>query len=203
VLALQPGNDHARVALAEALLSQGRLAEAADEARIVDERGACGQSAARTLAFASLAAGDAEGAALDAAPLAPGELAAYRAWRALLGGEPAPALPAMAAAPLLTALGALLHVEAYESFGLLLPAWEQVGLPWRERSEALAELYQRRGYLESAAEQWIAIVQQAGPDARSLGALSAIAAARGLEEDAEVFAEEARRLSATGAAVLK
>jgi tetratricopeptide (TPR) repeat protein len=196
VLDLQPGNDHARVALAEALLSQGRLPEAAAEAKRVDDFGPRGPAAARTRAFACLAAGDVEGAALDAAPLPPGELAAYRAWSALLGGEPAPALPAVAAAPLLTALGALLHLEAYETFGALLPAWEQVGLPWRERSEALAELYQRRGYLDSAAEQWIAIVQQAGPDARSLRALSAIAAARGFAEDAAVFAAEAEALAA-------
>jgi tetratricopeptide (TPR) repeat protein len=196
VLDLQPGNDHARVALAEALLSQGRLDDAASEAGRVDEGGPCAPAAARTRAFASLAAGDVDGAALDRAPLPPGELATYRAWAAVCSGEPAPALPGAAAAPLLTALGALLHLEAYETFGTLLPAWEQVGLPWRERNEALAELYQRRGYLESAAEQWIAIVQQVGPDARSLRALSTIAAARGMDEDAAVFAAEADAMAA-------
>jgi tetratricopeptide (TPR) repeat protein len=196
VLELQPGNDHARVALAEALLSQGRLDEAAAEAQAVDAAGPCGQAAARTRAFARLAAGHADALELDPAVLTPGDLAAYRAWQALLAGEPAPALSAAAAAPLLTALGALLHIEAYEAFGLLLPAWEQVGLPWRERTEALAALYQRRGYLESAAEQWIAIVQRAGPDARSLRALSEIAAARGFGEDAAVFAAEADALAA-------
>jgi tetratricopeptide (TPR) repeat protein len=188
VLELQPGNENARVALAEALLSQGRLAEAAVEAD------ACGPRAARTRVFAQLAAGD--DGAFDAAGLSGGELAAYGAWRAVLHGKPAPALPATAAEPLLTAFAALLHLEAYDAFGTLLPLWDQVGLPWRERSEALAELYQRRGYLESAAEQWIAIVERAGPDARSLQALSAIAAARGFEEDAAVFAAEAQALAA-------
>jgi tetratricopeptide (TPR) repeat protein len=201
VLELQPGNDHARVALAEALLSQGRLGEAAAEAQAVDASGPCGQAATRTVAFARLAAEDADAAAealaaARAAGLPAGDVAAYEAWHALLAGESATALPATAAAPLLTALGALLHLEAYDAFGRLLPAWEQVALPWRDRSEALAALYQRRGYLESAAEQWIAIVEKSGPDARSLRALSAIAAARGFDEDATVFAAEADALAA-------
>jgi hypothetical protein len=151
--------------------------------------------------FARLAGEDAAGAATAlnaarAAGLPAGDLAAYEAWRLVLAGEAAPPLPATAAAPLLTAMGALLHLEAYEVFGRLLPAWEQVGLPWRERCEALAELYQRRGYLESAAEQWIDVVQQAGPDVRSLRALSSIAAARGFDEDTAVFAAEADALAA-------
>jgi tetratricopeptide (TPR) repeat protein len=203
VLELQPGNDHARVALAEALLSQGRLDEAVAAAGVVDAAGICGEAAARTRAFASLAAGDVAAATLDAAPLPPADRAAYGAWRALLAGEPAPALPATAAVPLLTALGALLHLEAYDAFGVLLPAWQQVELPWRQRGELLADLYHRRGYLESATEQWIAIVEQVGPDERSLRALAEIAAARGFDEDAAVFAAEAGRLSATGAAALK
>jgi tetratricopeptide (TPR) repeat protein len=201
VLELQPGNDHARVALAEALLSQGKLAAAASEAQAADPQGACREAAARTAAFAHLASGDAASAsvalvAARAAGLPAGDLAAYDAWLALLEGEPAPALPGAAAAPLLTALGALLHLEAYEAFGRLVAAWDQVALPWRQRTEALADLYQRRGYLDSAAEQWIAVVEQAGPDARSLTALSAIAAARGLDEDAQVFAAEAQALAA-------
>jgi len=140
---------------------------------------------------------------IDARSLAAGDRAAYGAWQALLAGESAPGLPAAAAAPLLTALGALLHLEDYEAFGTLLPAWDQVALPSRQRGELLAELYQRRGYLDSAAEQWIAIVERSGPDARALQALAEIAAARGFHEDAEVFAQEAGRLSANGAAVLK
>jgi tetratricopeptide (TPR) repeat protein len=201
VLELQPGNNHARVALAEALLSQGRLDEAAAEADAVDAGAPCAEAAARTRAFARLAAEDADGAAqalvaARAAGLPAGDLAAYEAWQALLAGRPARPLPATAAPALLTALGALLHLEAYEPFGRLLALWEQVGVPLRERSQALAELYQRRGYLESAAEQWIAVVEQAGPDARSLRALSAIAAARGFDEDAAVFAAEAEALAA-------
>ena len=203
VLELQPGNDHARVALAEALLSQGRLSDAAAQADGVDELGPCGEAAARTRAFACLAGGDPDGARLALSPLAAGDRAAYDAWRALLTGDPAPALPAAAAAPLLTALGALLHLENYEAFGTLLPAWDQVALPARQRDELLAELYQRRGYLESAAEQWIAIVEHSGPDTHALQALAEIAAARGFHEDAAVFAQEAGRLSASSAAALK
>jgi hypothetical protein len=203
VLDLQPGNEHARVALAEALLSQGRLTEAVAQCEMVDPLGPCGESAARTRAFACLAAGDPEGAQLAIAPLGAAERAVYGAWSALLTGGPAPALPAAAAAPLLTALGALLHLEDYDAFGTLLPAWDKVGLPSRRRGELLADLYQRRGYLESAAEQWIALVEQSGPDERSLRALADIASARGFDDDAAVFAAEAGRLSASGAAALK
>jgi hypothetical protein len=73
---------------------------------------------------------------------------------------------------------------------------ESVALPWRERREALAALYLRRGYVDSAGEEWLAVCRQEGPDVRALRGLSAVAAAKGLAEDAQIFAEEAAALAA-------
>jgi hypothetical protein len=55
-------------------------------------------------------------------------------------------------------------------------------------------MYLRRGFLDSAGDEWIASVQEGGPDARSLFGLAQVAAARGLLEDAQMFAEETRAL---------
>ena len=62
--------------------------------------------------------------------------------------------------------------------------------------EALAELYLRHGYADSAAEEWIAACEQGGVDAPALRGLAAVAVARGLDEDAQVFAAEAEALAA-------
>ncbi|MEA2395737.1 MAG: hypothetical protein QOJ82_3628, partial [Solirubrobacteraceae bacterium] len=49
-------------------------------------------------------------------------------------------------------------------------------------------------YLESAADEWIAVVQDLGADAPALTGLALVAAARELPEDALAFAREARDL---------
>ena len=69
-------------------------------------------------------------------------------------------------------------------------------LPWRERRQALAELYLRHGYADSAAEEWIAVCEQGGIDAPALRGLAAWPSPRGLDEDAQVFAAEAEALAA-------
>jgi hypothetical protein len=51
-------------------------------------------------------------------------------------------------------------------------------------------MYFHQGFLESAADEWIAVCG-AGPDARALVGLAQVALARGFDEDALVFAEEA------------
>ena len=58
----------------------------------------------------------------------------------------------------------------------------------------MSNLYLRRGFLESAGDEWVAAVQEDGPDARSLFGLAQVAAGRGLLEDAQMFAEETRTL---------
>jgi tetratricopeptide (TPR) repeat protein len=205
VLAAQPEAGPARVALAETLLSQGRLAEAAREADAVAAGSPWAPAAARTALFARLADGAPEAevtAALQrarAAGLDGAELEAFAAWVAVRGGAPVPGrgrIPAPAAPVVLTMLEALLRLEAFDPFAALLAVAEALALPPRERRERLAALYLRRGFLESAADEWVAAVQEHGADVRALRGLSAVAAARGMDEDAVLLAREADALAA-------
>ncbi len=201
VLEAQPGCEQARVALAEALLSQDRLAEAAEIADRVDPESMAAAAGARTALFARLA--DERRDDLDAlliraraAQLDEAELHAFAAWGAAQSGDPLPTtIAAGAAALVLAMLEALLRIERYEPFGALLAVLDVVAIPWRETREQLARMYTRRGYLESAADEWIAVCRQA-PDVAALTGLAANARARGLDEDAELLAAEAHALAA-------
>jgi hypothetical protein len=64
-------------------------------------------------------------------------------------------------------------------------------MPMREVRELMASMYMRRGFLESAADEWIAAVQDFGPDARALTGLALVATARDMRDDALAFAREA------------
>jgi tetratricopeptide (TPR) repeat protein len=196
VVEAQPANAHARVALAETLLALGRFADAAAEAAAVDPDAPCAEAAQRTELFARLTDGTpADANAAVALPDA--ERAVFAAWAAVRAGGDAPAaLPAEAAAPVLIMLDALARLQAFDAFEALVAVLEVVALPWRERRQALAELYLRHGYADSAAEEWIAVCEQGGVDADALRGLAAVAVARGLDEDAQVFAAEAEALAA-------
>jgi tetratricopeptide (TPR) repeat protein len=199
VLDQQPASVPARVALAESLLSQERYAEAAAEAAGVGEGEPAAAAARRSELFGLLVSGDLDGAgaalarARDDLPGAEAEL--FSAWRAAASGAELPAaLPREAAQMLTMALEALLRVREVDAFGMLVPLVDRVGLPARERRELLASMYLRRGYLESAADEWIAAVQELGPDAPALTGLALVAAAREMPDDALLFAREAREL---------
>jgi tetratricopeptide (TPR) repeat protein len=199
VLEQQPQVAQARVALAEAVLSQERYAEAAGIAGEVAPGSPCAGAARCTQLFALLVAGDvpAAGAALAAGrpDLQPAEAELFAAWVEVASGRTLPATLARDAAPLLTAtLEALLRVREVDAFALLVPLVERVGLPARERSELLASMYLRRGFLESAADEWIRAIQDLGPDARALTGLALVAKAREMPDDALVFAREASQL---------
>jgi hypothetical protein len=99
--------------------------------------------------------------------------------------------------PLATMLEALLRVQEFEAFEALLPALEATGLPARRRHSILAEIYLRRGFLESAADEWAASCEEEGPDAEALGGLARVATAQGLTEDAEIFEKGARELASS------
>jgi hypothetical protein len=196
VLAAQPGNAHARVALGETLLGQRRYADAAAVAAEVDPEAPCASAAQRIALFALLADG-ARADAQRATALADEERTVFAAWEAVRAGAGAPAaLPAAAAQPILLMLDALARLQAFDAFEDLAAVLEAVAIPWRERRQALAELYLRHGYADSAAEEWIAVCEQGGVDAAALRGLAAVAVARGLDEDAEVFAAEAEALAA-------
>ena len=85
-------------------------------------------------------------------------------------------------------------VHEVDAFGLLVPLVDRVGLPSRDRREMLASMYLRRGFLDSAAEEWIQVCHDHGPDAPALTGLALVAAAREMREDALTFAQEASAL---------
>lgn len=208
VLERQPGSGPARLALAEALLSQSRYDDAAEEAQRIPAEAFCGPEATRTAAFAHLAAGNLAAAAeaierARAAELRPAEVELLDAWRRRQLGEPGPALlPPESADVLFVMLEALLRVVDVDAFATLVPLADAVAIPWRERRERLANLYLRRGFLESAADEWIAVCQQTQPDADALAGLSWVAVGRELPEDALMLAREALTLDPVHPAAL-
>jgi tetratricopeptide (TPR) repeat protein len=195
----QHSNGLARVGLVESLLSQQRFAEAAEEAEREPAGTPFSAAAAGSGLFARALLGDvaALSAAIDRAEEA-GVLAAdldlYRGWAASLAGAPLPLrLPAEAGLTAVTVLEALLRVQDFDNFAVVLPLFERTDLDPRERREALAQVYLRRGFIDSAAAEWIAVAQER-PDARAYVGLAQIAWARGLAEDALAFADEALAL---------
>ncbi|HMI68753.1 MAG TPA: hypothetical protein VK510_02080, partial [Solirubrobacteraceae bacterium] len=125
------------------------------------------------------------------------ERAVFATWRAArTGAAVASTLPAAAAVPALTMLDALARLEAFDAFADLVRVLENVGIAERERRQALAELYLRHGYVDLAAEEWLAVCDRHGADERSLRGLAAVAAARGMDDDAALFEAEARSLAA-------
>jgi tetratricopeptide (TPR) repeat protein len=200
VLAAQPANGPARLALGEALLSQARFDDAVEALSALPADSPWAPAAARSAAFAALAAGDVATASerLDATPaqrLSHAERSLLRAWCAATAGDEPPAtLPVEAAEPALVMLEALARVEAFDAFELLAARYDTVSLPWRERRERLANVYLRRGFLESAADEWVAVCETEGVDVDALLGLAQVAWARGMDDDAVVFAQEAREL---------
>jgi glycosyltransferase involved in cell wall biosynthesis len=202
VVAAQPQNAGARVALGEALLSQRRWAEAAEAAAGVAEGAPFADSARRTELFARIVAGDeaaaAAAAARAAADLAPAELAGYDAWRRIAAGEPPLPVPADGVQVLAVAFEALLRVQEFDAVAPVLQAIERSALPVRSRRELLANVYLRRGFLESALEEWMTVCNEGpGPDADAFVGLAQVAWGMGEHEDAVVFAREAATLDPT------
>jgi tetratricopeptide (TPR) repeat protein len=203
VLAAQPGAHAARVALAEAQLSQGDLAAAAQTALAVPAEAQHAAAAAQTVVFARLAAG-ADDAALDAAfdyaraaGLDGPQLAALTAWRGGADGVGGHGVvPAAAAGLLVVMLEALARLEAFDAFEQLAGVVDRLDLPWREQRELMAGVYYRRGFLESAAREWFAVVERlGGADERALLGMAMLADAQGLEEDAKLMRAEAATLA--------
>lgn len=117
------------------------------------------------------------------------------AWHEAAAGALPSRIPAEAVDLLAMTLEALLRVEEIDQFVALLPALDRVGFSWRERRELLAGMYMRRGYLEPAADEWITVCDQAGPDEAALVGLAQVALARELPDDALIFAHELQRLA--------
>ncbi|MBB4661018.1 tetratricopeptide repeat-containing glycosyltransferase family 2 protein [Conexibacter arvalis] len=199
LLERQPANGAARVALAEALLTQRRYAEAAETAAALDDAEPHAGAARRSELFARIVGGELERAAevlAATASLAPGDRELFQSWLALAdGGEPPVAqLPAAALPLLAVTLEALLRVEEVDAFGQLVALVERTPLPPRERRELLADMYLRRGFLASAAEEWMAVCSEDPRDVRALVGIAQAAAAQGMTEEALDFAREAHAL---------
>ena len=201
VLERQPHAAPARVALAEALLSQRRYAEAAEVAAGVAPESPAAPAAAQSELFGRLAGGEPP-AALDAAfararaaGLGGEPLTLFAAWRALLEGDrPHPTLPAGAGELLFAIFEALLRVQDVDAFVALLPLLDRTPVGGRERYERMAQLYLRRGFVDSAADEWAAACEEHGPDASALAGLAAVAVIRDERGDAELFARAAQEL---------
>lgn len=199
IVASQPSNGAARVALAESLLSQRRWAEAAAEAAQLADGEPHAELARRSQLFGLIAGGELEQAQAvlaSARNLESGDRELFTAWCELAAGRPVTIdrLPLASVALLAVTLEALLRVEEVDLFGRLVPLLDRAPLPTRERQELLAEMYLRRGYLASAAEEWMAVCRQDPADVRALIGIAQAAAAQGMTDEALEFAREASAL---------
>lgn len=213
VLRRQPSSGRARVALGEALLAQRRYEEAAQIAGEMGPDDPLAAMSCRTELFALIVSGaqrrtvDAALAKAAEADVPAAELDLLRAWAASSAGEgehPPEAgghapptgserLPTLddEAVPLLSVmLEALLRVHEFKAFEALLALLERTSLPERARRQMLAEMYLRRGFHASAAEEWMAVCRQS-PDVPALVGLASVAEREGMTEQAVEFARAA------------
>jgi tetratricopeptide (TPR) repeat protein len=196
LLARQPNSGRARVALAETLLAQGRYVDAAAEAAKLPIDDPLAATACTTELFACIAGAELSGvpAALARARdagMPAGELALFAAWEQLLRtGETEIELGREAVAQLAVMLEALLRVQDFDAFEKLLGLLERCPVEERERRELLAEMYMRRGFAASAAEEWMSVCRSE-PDTRALVGLARVAAVRGMPREAGEFAAAA------------
>jgi len=194
VIEQQPGSARGRIALADALLSQRRWADAAAAAAAVSAEDPLAPTARRNELFARLAGGELEHAAAlleHGDELPDGDRELFGAWLAAARREDDETpLPAASVTLLNVILEALLRVEEVDLFGLLAPLLERTPLTPRVRRELLAGIYLRRGFLASAAEEWLTVCERE-PDVPALLGLAQVAAAQGMTEEALDFAREA------------
>jgi predicted Zn-dependent protease len=196
VLARQPHSSRATVALGETLLAQRRYGEAAAVAAGLPGEDPLALIASRTELFARLAGGEGDTvssalARAREAGMGTAELDLFTAWQQLAAaGQTAIELSLQAVEPLAVMLEALVRVQDFEVFEVLLGLLPRTPLPERERRELLGEMYLRRGYLASAAEEWMAVCREE-PDVPALLGLSRVALAQGMGREASDFAESA------------
>jgi tetratricopeptide (TPR) repeat protein len=197
VLARQPHLSRARVALGETLLAQRRYPEAASEASAISPEDLLAVMALRTELFARIAGAEGErivatlerarGAGMGAA-----ELDLFIAWDQMAKtGDTAISLLPEAVPMLVVILEALLRVQDFDVFEVVHGLWQRAPLSPRERRQLLAEMYLRRGFLASAAEEWMVLCQEEEPDVQALLGLARVAAARGMTREAGDFASAA------------
>ncbi len=153
-------------------------------------------AALRTELFAALADGDEDAArSVLAAPAATGR-SSPPSWPCCARGQGTPSRPSSEAADVtVVMLDALIRLERFDAFERLAVSSTRMPLALRERHERLAQLYLKRGFLESAADEWLAVCAQLGPDVAALRGLATVAVGRGIAEDAALLAAEAEALA--------
>ncbi len=210
VLASKPHSAQARIALSEVLLYQRRYAEGAAEAALLDEDSPLVTIAARSELFGRILCGDFDGARGSLAKAArvgmpAAERALFDSWLARLTGNASPChVPLDAWRLLESMLESLLRVHDFERFESLLPVLTASAIPPREQRELLGRIYLRRGFLRSAAREWMAVMNDS-PDARAMLGLAQVSLANGQPQTADVFASQALALDpgcAAAAAIL-
>ncbi len=195
VLERQPTSGRARVALGETLLAQRRYAEAAAVACEIHTEDPLAVMACRSELFARIAGGEqvhagaalarAGGSGMDAV-----ELDLFTAWYELVvRGETARELALEAVNPLGTILEALLRVREFEVFELAVGLLARTPLPESQRRDVLGELYLRRGFMASAAEEWLAVCAVDPQDVHALWGLARVAERQGMPAEARDFAQ--------------
>lgn len=200
LLQQQPSSSPGRVALAEALLSQRRWEEAAAVASELQDGEPHAPAARRSELFARIAAGDLAGADAVLAKGEPtglpaDELELFAAFRRVVAGEAYDNVLPLGAVPLLEImLEALLRVEEVDLFGALVPLVDRCPIAPREQRELRAAMYLRRGFLASAAEEWMAVCAADPTDVRALVGIAQAATAQGMTEEALDFAREAHAI---------
>ncbi len=197
-----------RVALADSLLVQGRVLEAAEQAeQVPSDDPRVGGPALRTALFARLAleVDDVQGleqqraalvAQIDGSSLSDEDKVVLRAWAARRAGDrtPAEGLERRAIDHMTPILDALLRLGAGDAFADLVELLPETGIDRRTQHEVLAMLLLRRGLTELAGEEWIAAVNEDGPDAAAYAGLAEVARMQGLLDDARTLAQEALTL---------
>lgn len=201
LLERQPGSGSARVALAETLLSLRRFDDAAATAAALPDADPHAAAARRSELFARIVGGDLPGAAAvlaraEAAGLPAADRTLFAAWLAAAGGDPGDAVLPLEAVPLLAvSLEALLRIEEVDAFGTLVGLLDRAPIAPREQRELRAGMYLRRGFVASAAEEWMAACQADPADVRALVGLAQVAVAQGMPEEALEFAREAHAVA--------
>ena len=118
------------------------------------------------------------------------ELDLFTAWYELVvRGETARELALEAVNPLGTILEALLRVREFEVFELAVGLLARTPLPESQRRDVLGELYLRRGFMASAAEEWLAVCAVDPQDVHALWGLARVAERQGMPAEARDFAQ--------------
>ncbi|MBJ7470440.1 MAG: glycosyltransferase [Solirubrobacteraceae bacterium] len=202
----RPTLDVARVALADALLVQERVEEAAQEAEKVPADVFVGGAGVRTALFARLVLTEGDRLQeqrdvlveqLPSTNLSEADQAVLRAWndhRARRATGERPELGIDAVNALTPMLDATLRLGAGDAFADLVAVLEETGIERRSQHEVLALTLLRRGLPDMAADEWVTAIQEDGPDASAFAGLAEVARVQGMLDDARTLASEALTL---------